>query len=172
MSGNVPLYKIWPTNNLICCFGNCMIGPFCGEEDFSANGCTWLVIIGLTSFFLVFCVKTIYNDYFYFFIMYMCSFLLLSFCLLCTQCSDPGIIPRKPFLKLKRNYPECFITGKHEEIEDFNYCTTCKIFRPSRASHCRACDSCVLVYDHHCPFVNNCVAKRNYRFIPLNLIIL
>ncbi|KAG8460125.1 hypothetical protein KFE25_014270 [Diacronema lutheri] len=41
-------------------------------------------------------------------------------------------------------------------------CHTCHVVRPLRAKHCPICGRCVLRYDHHCPWVDNCVAYGNY----------
>lgn len=45
-----------------------------------------------------------------------------------------------------------------------NLCHACHVVRPVRSKHCRVCRRCVQVFDHHCPFIGNCVGAGNYRW--------
>ena len=39
--------------------------------------------------------------------------------------------------------------------------------KPERAHHCRTCNACILKFDHHCPWLNQCVGLGNERYFIL-----
>lgn len=41
------------------------------------------------------------------------------------------------------------------------YCQKCRGFKPPRTHHCKSCNQCVLLMDHHCPWTLNCVGHGN-----------
>jgi len=89
---------------------------------------------------------------------------IIMFALIAAATTDPGIIPKD------RAPPPGSAPPKFIKVEDgvhHKWCRTCFIYRPPRAKHCPICDSCVEKFDHHCPWVGTCIARRNYRFFLL-----
>jgi len=46
----------------------------------------------------------------------------------------------------------------------WNYCDVCEAWRAPRSRHCTICSKCVVKFDHHCPFFDNCIGGKNHRY--------
>ena len=51
-----------------------------------------------------------------------------------------------------------------EVSDSTQLCPDCLTVRTSRSRHCSVCQKCVERFDHHCPWINNCVGCRNHNY--------
>ncbi|KAK3535741.1 hypothetical protein QTP70_020971 [Hemibagrus guttatus] len=169
-----------PGKNTFCCDGRVMMARQKGVFYL-----TLFLIIGTCSLFFAFeCPYLAVHLSAAIPVFGVVLFLFVMAMLLRTSFSDPGVLPRA--LPEEANFIEMEIEAANgsvpagqrppprirnvqinNQIVKLKYCYTCKIFRPPRASHCSICDNCVDRFDHHCPWVGNCVGKRNYRYFYL-----
>lgn len=50
------------------------------------------------------------------------------------------------------------------------FCLSCDAPKMERVHHCSVCNTCVLRFDHHCPWMGNCIGLLNIKFFLLFLL--
>ncbi|RDX73955.1 putative protein S-acyltransferase 7, partial [Mucuna pruriens] len=189
----VTTYRAWGGNNEFCLQGRLIFGPDVKSifltvflivapvavfsafvvrkllDDFPHNwGYSILIVVILHTMFIVFTLK------------HVCTISQVLMTLVLTSGRDPGIVPRNAHPPMLDEYEgsaninneqtprphfprskEVIVNGVSVKIK---YCDTCMLYRPPRCSHCSVCDNCVERFDHHCPWVGQCIGLRNYRF--------
>lgn len=185
-----PLHTVWPARSRFYCRGACMTGDW-SPAVMLTWGC---ILVPCIVYAVAVAPAVWRDWHPSIPLAALAVFALTSVLLFATCCSDPGVIPRRPLLLAASKAGEVSdilgydvlgtVSDHHASVAEqpsegefemhrvspelrqkgYRWCHTCEIVRPPRASHCSDCDHCVLRWDHHCPFVNNCVGQRNYRF--------
>lgn len=94
---------------------------------------------------------------------------LLYFLITVLVCRDPGSPKLFPpsFLPAEKSLLHLYLTHESHKV-----CPECVVIQPKRARHCTICRMCVYKYDHHCPWLNNCIGARNIGSFYLFLLVL
>ncbi|XP_058092841.1 probable protein S-acyltransferase 7 [Magnolia sinica] len=177
------LYQVWKGGNRFFLGGRLIFGP-----DVRSLVLTILLIVVPVIIFASFISQRLINEFQHhlgkLIVAIPVIFMIYVLCILfLTSGRDPGIIPRSTHPPESEDDGDACLsidwagnqgpTSSLPPTKDVlvngmvvkvKYCHTCMLYRPPRCSHCSICNNCVDRFDHHCPWVGQCIGKRNYRF--------
>ena len=73
-------------------------------------------------------------------------------------CKNPGYTENIDTAKFTQHLDRAI---KEERNLDY-FCFFCRNLWSSSTVHCMTCGKCVEGFDHHCPFINNCIGYKNH----------
>ena len=168
ISENKELSQTWKGKNYFLCGKKIYIAP----KFYNCFGTLLFIILLSISFIYLVILEIDNKKHKKFKISSLILFITLTifvllFGLLCAF-SDPGALPTNILSpKELKNANTCsknrlfYVNGFRHKVK---FCYTCQIIRPPGVSHCKTCNICVERFDHHCPWVGNCIGKNNYKF--------
>ena len=160
------------TNKLIC-----KKKIYVGSQFYYSFGTIFYILIYGFSFiyFIILALNSQIKKYICLSLYSIYLIIVIFFCLICAF-TDPGVLPINSLTANELKNANCcsnnrvfYINGARYKIK---FCYTCQIIRPLGVSHCKTCNVCVERFDHHCPWVGNCIGKNNYRYFFVFLILL
>lgn len=101
--------------------------------------------------------------------MSLCSLLLVTASLVFARnlhflcAGDPGILRPSDMEAKAFGKPLTVLDIATDRCSEDDFCPFSEIIKPKQSKFCRICERTVMEMDHHCLFVNNCVAKNNHR---------
>ncbi|KAF0045250.1 hypothetical protein F2P81_001779 [Scophthalmus maximus] len=167
-------WEVFPGRNRFFCDGRIILASQSGVLPLTLG----LIVVTCGLFFAFDCPFLVQHLTAFIPVIAAVLFVFVVISLLRTSFTDPGILPRATPDEAADIEKQIDTSGSstyrppprtkeiliNQQVVKLKYCFTCKMFRPPRTSHCSLCDNCVERFDHHCPWVGNCVGKRNYRF--------
>lgn len=103
-------------------------------------------------------------------LVFLAFYGLTSFFYFYTMTSDPGFVPKSASRSASKAVIDELMESR--QFDEKHFCVNCMVRKPLRSKHCKRCERCVAKTDHHCPWVNNCVANNNHRHFVLYILCL
>ncbi|KAF2288424.1 hypothetical protein GH714_007346 [Hevea brasiliensis] len=172
------VYQAWRGSNIFCFGGRLIFGP-----DARSLFLTVFLIVTPVILFCAFVSHELISEFqphFGNFVVVVCAIFTayVIILLFLTSSQDPGIIPRnlnpsdgdgssistdwQAIHGVGSSLPPMKDVLVNGIVVKIKYCQTCMLYRPPRCSHCSVCNNSVERFDHHCPWVGQCIGKTTY----------